>query len=137
MFTKKPKPPTLTREESLNAVAVANRAVQTRERDGGAITLVVPFHASPMVEKISRWLGTTSGGERTIELDAVGSFVWRLCDGQTPVREMIQRLAERYKMNRKEAEVALTTFLRTLASKGLVAIAVLRPEGERTDAEEN
>ena len=126
MFWKKRAPPNLSRTESLNAVVVASGGVLVREDAKGTITLVVPFKASPLVDRLSRWLGTTSGGERKVELDEVGSFVWRMCDGRTTVREMIPRLADRYKMNRKEAEVSLTTFLRTLAGKRLVAVAVLK-----------
>jgi len=120
------KTPRITRDESLDAVVVRNRAVQARENEGGGITLIVPFRASALVRRLSGYLGAADRGERKIELDEVGSFVWRMCDGQSRVREMIARLAEKYKLNRKEAEVSLTTFLRTLAARRLVVIAVLK-----------
>jgi hypothetical protein len=47
-----------------------------------------------------------------------------MCDGRTSVREMIERLADRYKLNREESAASLTAFVRTLAAKGLVTLVV-------------
>jgi hypothetical protein len=116
----------LTREESLDAVVVASGDVSLRERKDGGITLSVPFRPTPFVAWLSRRLHVTGTAERPLELDEIGSFVWRMFDGRTQVREMIRRLSERYKLNRKEAEVSLTSFIRTLAKKRLVVLAVRR-----------
>jgi hypothetical protein len=133
LFWKK-KTPALTRDESLDAVVAPLSGVEPREDEKGLVTLVVPFQASPMVRKISGWLGAAPGaGERKIELDEVGSFVWRMFDGKTPVREMIRRLAEKHKLNRKDAEVSLTTFVRTLASRKLVAVVVRKNERGKSE----
>src|SRR5208282_1986160 len=95
--------PQLTRDESLDARVVQSGLVRAEEKEGGVITLIVPFRAPGWIQRVSERLGAGEG-ERTIELDEIGSLVWRMCDGKTTVREMIQSLAERYKLNRKEAE---------------------------------
>lgn len=62
--------------------------------------------------------------QRKIGLDAVGSQVWELCDGKHSVEHMIRILAKEYKLNRKEAEVALMAYLKKLGQKRLVGFAV-------------
>lgn len=122
LFTKKKQSP-FSREQSLRAVVIPSDSIAAARTAGGLVALEVPFRTSPLLERLTKWAGGKMG-TRTVELDEVGSFVWDLFDGKTTVREMIDRLAARYKLNRKEAEVSITAFIRTLGKKGLVAIAV-------------
>ena len=127
------KGPRLTREDSFGAVVVPNRRLRIERNAEGVITLYAPFHAAAFVERMARWFGApANAGEAKIELDEIGSFVWDLCDGQRTVREMAAELAAKYKLNRKEAEAALTTFLRGLAGRNLVAIVILKREEPAT-----
>jgi hypothetical protein len=120
----------VTREDSLGAVVHRNQRLRAAHSAEGIVTLYAPFRSSPMVEKLSRWLGgPEEAPEAKIELDEVGSFVWDMCDGQTTVREMIAKLAAKYKLGRKEASSSLTAFLRSLAQRNLVAVVILKPEG--------
>jgi len=131
-FWKKAPEETLTREDSLGAVVHANQRLRAAHKEDGTVTLYAPFRASPMVERLSRWLGgPDEPPEAKIELDEVGSFVWTMCDGRTTVREMIARLAEKYKLGRKEASSSLTVFLRSLAQRNLVAVVIRKPEKAR------
>jgi hypothetical protein len=132
-FWKK-KGPQLTREDSLAAVVVPNRQLRVERNAEGVVTLYAPFHAAAFVERIARWLGAPArAGEAKVELDEVGSFVWNLCDGQRNVREMVACLADKYKLNRKEAEASLTAFLRSLAGRNLVAIVILKREKQENE----
>ena len=63
-----------------------------------------------------------AGATKTFELDPLGLFVWQACDGKTPVRQVIKRLARHYNLNEREAEVSTLAFLRTLMRKGLIGI---------------
>jgi hypothetical protein len=121
-MAKKPEP--LSREQSLDAVVVASSAISIREREDGCITLGIPFRPTPFIAWLSRKLGVATDGERPLELDEIGSFVWRMFDGRTTVRQMIARLSEDYKLNRKDAEVSLTAFIRNLVKKRLVVLAL-------------
>lgn len=122
MFGRKPKP-AINRKQMLMSTCVATRTLNVKRSKDGLVTLGVPLRAPPLLRKIlGRHAGETS--ERDIELDEIGSVVWEMCDGKTTIRNMIQHLSERYKLNRKEAEVSLTAFIRSLAKKGLVAIIV-------------
>ncbi len=61
---------------------------------------------------------------RTITLDEVGTEVWQMCDGHTSVASMIERLRQRYKLDRKEAEVSLLSYLKTLGQKSFVGFLI-------------
>ena len=67
--------------------------------------------------------------QRKITLDELGSEVWQMCNGTTTVAQMIEGLGAKYQLNRKEAEVSLLTYLKTLGEKRFIGFA-LEP-GER------
>ncbi|MBM3278023.1 MAG: PqqD family protein [Candidatus Handelsmanbacteria bacterium] len=62
--------------------------------------------------------------ERKITLDAIGTEVWQMCTGRATVGQMIEALAEKYQLNRKEAEVSLLSYLKTLGQKRFVGFAL-------------
>ncbi len=66
--------------------------------------------------------------KRKITLDEVGSEVWQLCNGRNCVGDMIESLSEKYQLNRKEAEVSLLQYLKTLGEKRFIGFAL---EGEK------
>jgi len=132
MFRRK-KPPTISREQMLGSRVAPNTGLRVTRDDRGLVTLGVPMQPSPLL----RWfpkLAKRSLGDRRIQLDEVGSFVWDMCNGKTPVLEMIEKLSDRYKMNPKESAVALTSYLSTLTKKGLVSMLVSHPEAEESAA---
>ena len=105
----------------MSSFPVRNQAVEWRVE--GERTLLV-------LQRRRDWVGRLLATffavpkERQIELDAVGSYVWQNCDGHHTVAELIAALARKHKLDRKEAEVSLTTFLRLLGKRKLIAIAV-------------
>lgn len=42
--------------------------------------------------------------ENGIALNNTGTFIWRLCDGETSIDEIILKLTENYKVERKTAQ---------------------------------
>ena len=71
-----------------------------------------------------RLLRVPTGATKTFELDPLGKFVWDTCDGRASVRQVIVRLAKRYNLNEREAEVATVAFLHTLVKKGLIGMSL-------------
>ncbi len=72
--------------------------------------------------------------ERKITLDEVGTQVWQMCDGRTTVAQMIESLGKTYTLDRKEAEVSLLSYLKTLGQKRFVGFLVdgeAKPEKQR------
>jgi hypothetical protein len=60
---------------------------------------------------------------RRIELtDEISSYVWVCCDGNRTVSDIAEDISHRYKLNKRQSEVSVLTFLKTLQSKGLIGI---------------
>lgn len=62
------------------------------------------------------------GATRTFELDEIGLLVWDSCDGHNSLQQITRAVADRYRLNLREAEVATMKFLETLARKGLIGM---------------
>jgi len=77
----------------------------------------------------SRWLlRLPKDATKTFEFDALGQMVWSLCDGKTSVQQIARKLAKKYNVSEREAQVATEKFLIMLARKGLIAAAVKAPQ---------
>ena len=61
---------------------------------------------------------------KKVELDPVGAFVWRLCDGKHTFEGISRRLREEFKMKRVEADAALGAFLQMLSRRKLITLMV-------------
>lgn len=107
---------------------VRNAAIEEERTDDGELRLVIPLRAPRWAWPLSRLLYVPKA--RRVVLDEIGGYVWSLCDGQRSVREIIQALSQRYKLHRKEAEVSVVAYLRQLARRGLVGIAVRRADAK-------
>jgi hypothetical protein len=71
-----------------------------------------------------RFLGADTYCQRTYGLDAYGREVYSACNGKSSVKEIIRRFAKAHRLSRPEAEKAVTTFMRTLMSRGLIGMAM-------------
>jgi len=118
----------LSREQSLASIPVRNQAIEAEETEDGEVRLVIPLRQTWWARLLAKVFYVPK--TRRVALDEVGSFVWGLCDGKHNVRQIIQALCERYRLHRKEAEVSVVAYLRQLARKGIIGIAVLREAGE-------
>ena len=67
--------------------------------------------------------------ERKIALDELGTYVWDLCDGQTPVKKIISLFASKHKLGKKEAEVSVVEYMKQLTKKGVLGLMVEKPGG--------
>jgi Coenzyme PQQ synthesis protein D (PqqD) len=134
MLFRKKKRPALTAQQSLAARPV--RLIEgrlTAAPDGGG-KLQVPLHP----RRFAGWLvRVPDGATKTFELDALGMLVWNSCDGNTSVQQIIRKLAKRYNLSLREAQVPTLAFLQTLARKGLIGLTVDDdPSRERKRAEQ-
>lgn len=60
---------------------------------------------------------------RKIVLDEIGSYVWKMFNGKTSIREIITKISEKFKMSKREAEVSLIAFLSDLEKRGAITVA--------------
>lgn len=90
--------------------------------DGGG-RLTVPMQPP----RWGRLFRLPEGATKTFEFDALGVFVWEQIDGKTSVKQIVERLSRRYKLNLREAQVPTIRFLQMLMGKRLIGVS---PEKE-------
>ena len=112
----------LTKDDLLASRPIFNTAIEWSENDEHVIQIDIKRRDVWWVKLLSKIVFTPE--KRSIALDDVGSFVWKMIDEHKNVREMIGKLSKEYKLNRREAEAALMEYLRTLAKKNLVGFEV-------------
>lgn len=115
----------MSRDEALALAPTQSRDVQASETVGGLVRLSVPVSVRPALAGLARRFGAWDGRvlRKTVELDAIGSFVWRMIDGRTTVGEIGAALAARYNLDADEARLAVAEFLRQLGRRGAVGFA--------------
>ncbi len=121
-FGKKQPAPHLDRETSLHARPVLNRLVKVECGDDGNVVLLVPRPDNWWV----RWVSSSFKlpAYKRVALDELGSFVIEHCDGAHSVRDVVDKFAKKYRLNRREAEVSMNTFLRDLARRSIIGLVI-------------
>ncbi len=107
------------RKDAMKAIPVKAPVVKTeRKEDKVYVTVEVE---RPGWQQI---LGAARTCKRTFGLDTYGQEVYESCNGKNTVEKNVRRFAEHHHLSIAEAEVSVTTFLKTLMKKGLVGMAV-------------
>ncbi len=123
-FKKKSKDRELTRAQALKSIPIKSVQVDEARQDNGEVLLTYPVKIKPWFARLVQTPGGPS--ERTVtkklQLDSLGTAVWDRIDGRCSVRQVIQGFAGEHNLHRKEAEVAVTQFLRDLGKRGLVGL---------------
>ncbi len=134
IFGKKKPEKTLPREKFLKLKPVRNPYLKWSKSEKGEITIMLELKQTKKTGFLSKLFSLPKEVTKKVALDEVGSFVWEMCDGQHTVEEIIEELAERYKMMRQETEVALMTYFQQLTRRKF--IGVLIPEVKKKEGEE-
>ena len=116
--------PQISRTEALGSVPVKNTEVEEILLESEDILLIYPVNVKPWAAALLRKLGKTPQqiGQKKLQLDTLGTSVWKLLDGERTVKQIIQIFTRQQQVHRKEAEVAVTQFLRELGQRGLIGI---------------
>ena len=125
MKSSKPKKnTTLSRTEALACVPKQNDSTSWQELENGDIQFTYAIPLSRMFQAIHRRFSKNSVETATkkLQLDAMGSFVWRLIDGERSVGTIIKTFADEYKVSNQEAETAVTAFIKTLGQRGFIGL---------------
>jgi len=105
------------RAAALHARPRQNPPVKTEEK-GEKLYVTIRFKRPGWQEL----LGAHETAERTFGLDEYGRGVYESCDGKLTVEKIVKRFADRNRISVPEAEMAVTKFMRTLMTKGLIAM---------------
>jgi hypothetical protein len=117
-FLRIPPPP--DREAVFKLRPMRNGAIEWKTDDEGQATLTVPHrtdHFGKLVSSIFRLPEA-----RNVQLDEVGTFVWNLCDGNQTVDAIVKQTSKEYKLNRREVEISVTTYLQMLSERNFIAM---------------
>lgn len=115
---------TLTRNHALECVPVRNPQITEQENDKGELFLSYQVRVRPWFQNIVQKI--TGRAEdiiwRKLQLDALGATVWGMIDGRRKTREIIDDFQKLHQLNRREAEISVTTFLKELGKRGLIVM---------------
>jgi hypothetical protein len=124
VFKKKPKGPKISRAEALNRIPVKNIQITEDRLETGEVLIGYPVTVRPFFASLVKRFGGPEEQVQTkkLQLDTLGSSVWDLLDGKRSVRQLIQIFSETHQLQPREAEVAVTQFIRELGRRGLIGL---------------
>jgi len=126
VFKKKPGAGRMTRQKALAYKPVKSSQVTETRLETGEVVLEYPLAVRPLVAAVARRLGKSQEDLiqiKKLQLDVLGTSVWDLVDGKRSVRRMIQIFADTHRLEKKEAEVSVTQFIRELGKRGLLGLS--------------
>ena len=125
VFKNKPVANRMTRSEALAFKPVKSQQVSETRLETGEVVIEYPLAVRPLIAAVARRLGKSQQDlvqTKKLQLDALGTSVWDLVDGKHSVRRMINIFAETHRLERREAEVSVTQFIRELGKRGLLGL---------------
>lgn len=111
----------------MNAVPTRNPEISVERDEGGVVTLAIPLRQGNWGKMLNRLLKKPIEAHRHVILDEIGSYVWNRCDGQRTVRQVVNGVVERFKLNWREGERATLSFLQQLGKRRYM-VFVIYPE---------
>ena len=106
----------------MTAMPVLNQLVTVEHNDKGRVLLSLPRRRTSMVRLVSKVFRLPP--YKRLELDELGTYAVELCDGSNTVAGIVARFAKRFRLNQREAEVSMVSYLQTLAKRGIISFVV-------------
>lgn len=121
-FRQKTTDKTLTRPEALACTPHLATSIEWTELENGDVLIEYRLNIKPFFIAITRKFSKQPDHKITkkLQLDQMGSDVWRMIDGHKDVKSIIRMISEKSGLTLQEAEISVTTFLRELGRRGLV-----------------
>lgn len=110
----------ISRRDALRSIPAITPGVTFRDDDDGHILVQIP------VAPGRGFLGffQTQARTRKVRLDSMGAFVIRQIDGRRCVADIVDAFASQYRSNRREAELCIADFLKSLTQRNIIVIGV-------------
>jgi hypothetical protein len=109
-----------SRADALSAIPSPLPGVRATVTDQGLVRISHPAALKPWLKRLLP--PSLSQPMRTLELDAMGTFVWNLMDGTSSVGELARCVSEHYACLPAEAEQAVALFMKQLGQRGIIAL---------------
>lgn len=119
----------------LKSKPARNDALTWEKNENEEVTITVERRDDWRAKVLSKifWIPKS----RSLMLDQIGAQVWDMCDGKTSVDAMIRKLSTEHKLNLKEAEVSLLTYLKSLGKKNLIGFFVEKEDLPKRRSKKN
>ena len=123
-FKRKSRESHLSRAAALKYRPAKSLHITELRLETGEVLLEYPLTVRPWLAALTKRLGGSREIVQTkkLQLDAMGTAVWDLVDGKRSVRRIVQIFAETHRLNNKEAEVSVSSFIRELGQRGLLGL---------------
>lgn len=124
VFKKKNSSSPLTKKAALNYRPIKNPEIKEKRLKSGEVMLTYFISVRPWMAKLARRFGQNKvqNFEKKIQLDELGTTVWDMIDGNHSVQQIIDEFSSKYRVHVKEAEVAVTSFIKTLGKRELIGL---------------
>ena len=119
LFQSKTQEP-LDRRTSLNGIPVLHNGVSLDEKEEGRSVLTVEAPRSKSL--LAYFLPPIV--KRQYRLDELGTFVVKQVNGKRSVLQIINTFAKQYRVNRREAELSMVQFFKSLAGRKAISIVI-------------
>ena len=97
-----------------------SRRLEWRELDDGGCLVLRPKFGE---HRVGRWLAARLGHPcYRIRLDDVGAFIWKACDGETPLTVMAGRLRDEFGERVEPAEERLARFVQSMLRSRMIEV---------------
>ncbi len=113
--------------DMLEAIPVRNEAVGAKESSQRVQLKIVKKRPRFLVPPLS-WI-ISPRLHKTLELDRIGSEIFRLCDGCRRVEQIVDAFGQAHGLSFHEARAAVTDYLRILVQKGVLVMARVQKDG--------
>ena len=123
------KPERLSLEALLEAVPFANEAAEISDQ-GEVCVVSLPLRKTWWMRPPVSWV-LPYRESRRVQLDKLGTEVFRAVDGRRTVEEIVESFAAAHRLRFHEARLAVMQFLKMLAQRNIVALAVSKERTER------
>ncbi|MBQ9366742.1 MAG: PqqD family protein [Victivallales bacterium] len=111
---------TIDRREALASIPALVPGVTLEEGDDGRVTAVVTSRRPDGFW--ARFMSRTM--TKRVRLDEIGTYVIRQIDGVRTVKDLVEAFASAYRVNRREAELCMAEFLKSLVQRNIIAIGI-------------
>ena len=123
-FRKKKAESRLSRAEALKFRPSKSREISESRLDTGEVLREYPLTVRPWLAALAKRLGRPAEAVQTkkLQLDIMGTSVWDLVDGNRSVARIAEIFAATHRLNNKEAEISVSSFIRELGQRGLLGL---------------
>jgi hypothetical protein len=124
VFKSRHRKSPLSRSQALECRPAKSLHIAETRLENGEVLLEYPLTARPWIAALAKRLGGPTDRVHTkkLQLDAMGTAVWDLVDGNRSVRRIVRIFAETHRLENREAEVSVTSFIKQLGQRGLLGL---------------